>query len=153
MKNHKGLTLVELVVSITLLSVIILGAITVLDFGGKSFDSLDKTGQIQTDAYKIITIISTEIRECRRIQVSGDNRQLDLIDKNTAFRFEGASLSRIDLTNGNTLEVVSSNIQALEFSPLLNANGASTVGAEVSIQLGKGDESYSLSTKIYQRPR
>lgn len=153
MKNNKGLTLVELVVSVALLSMIILGAISILDFGGKSYNSLDKTGQIQTDAYRVLTAISTEVRECRRIQVSDDHKQLDLVDRNTALKFEANSLNHINLMDGSIIEVMASNIQTLEFIPLTDANGVLTVGVDISIGLAEEDEKYTLKTEVYTRAR
>lgn len=141
----KGLTLIELVLSVAILSVIILAAVTVLDFGQKSYTVIESNGQLQTEAYNISTVISAEIRSCMQInRVEGIS--IELVDRNAqnVVIVWDSSASTLSITKDGQSHVLTNKAKEVEFISFGD-------GVELSIKLISGHQEFELKTKAYRR--
>ena len=144
--DNRGLSLIELVVSVSLLSVIMLTVFSVMDFGQKSFYALNKSGDIQTQASNIVSFISSQVRECRNITSSGSSSSLELINKDgqsVKFEWDGSS-ALMYFEDDVKIRSLSSDIQSMEFV-------SSKDSVEITIQLKSDGESFKLKTSVYRR--
>lgn len=144
--NNSGLTLIELIVSITLVAVIILAAFTALDFGQKSFSSVSSLGDLQTQASNITAFISAQVRKCRSITSVSQSSVLMLVNKdgvNAKFEWDGASTLTY-LTEGDDAKVLSTDVKYLKFN-------ADSSGVEITLELEANGEAFRLQTSVYRR--
>lgn len=80
MKDNKGMTLVELVVSIAIISVILLAIYSFLNTGVKGFARETTTANNQAQVRRISNNIGREIRRANSIAVEDDSKKLIITD-------------------------------------------------------------------------
>lgn len=145
-KSISGITLVELIVSVALLAVIILTAVTALDFGGKSFFVLSRQGDIQTQASNIAAVISAQVRQSRSIINTAETR-LDMVDgtgNSISIYLTGNNLFYGNQNTGET-RILSDMAEHVSF--IKTKNG---VILEITLNDLKG-QSYKFKTVAYKR--
>lgn len=145
---QKGITLIELVVSVTLLAAIILTAVSLLDFGEKSFFVLSDNGEIQTEAHNTTMFITSQIHESLSMtNTGGQSSRLDMVNKdgeNVSFVWDGAQILSFVNNNNGDIRIISKNASSVVF------NGTKD-GVEIYIKLVSGDQNYELKTSVFRR--
>ncbi len=127
-KSERGVTLVELLAAIALLSIVILLASSVHLFGQKQMNSQSDEVQIQSQERLAANLITKEIRKAKIVEVKNPN-QLTLNDTDT-YILEGTTIKK----NNE------------EFLTKINCFSVSKNGNQVSIKIGNLPE-----TTIYIR--
>lgn len=147
--NRSGVTLIELIITVSLLSVIILTATSVLGFGEKIFSNTSAEDTIRNEALKMQSVIASRIRESRSIDsISNSPAQLLMTDKDGKnMRFKHNSSEKtvlfIDDTTGKVNNVFK-NVSSLNFNRITN-------GVYIELELALGNVKYSLQTELYRR--
>lgn len=90
--NEKGVTLIELLAALSLLSMIILLASSIHIFVQKQMNSQTKEIQTQSDERLAINIITKEIRKARTVEIKTPNELT--INGTTVYRLDGTTLKR-----------------------------------------------------------
>ena len=72
-KKHRGFTMIELLVSLGILSIIISLGFSTLIFGTKSFGKGTDQATLQQDSRVIISLISNEVRNAKNLRYSSDD--------------------------------------------------------------------------------
>jgi len=92
-KNEKGVTLIELLAVLALLSVILLLVNSVHLFGQKQMNLQTKEVQNQSDVRLAINLITKEIRKANLVEVPTTNDQLTINGKDV-YKLEGTTLKK-----------------------------------------------------------
>lgn len=127
--SEKGVTLVELLAALTILSIVMLLASSVHLFAQKQMNSQSKEIQIQSDERLAMSLITKEIRKAQTVEVKNPNELT--INGVDIYRLEGTVLKK------NNVDYIS-NIKVFNVSIL----GSS----QVNLQIGNLPE-----TTIYLR--
>lgn len=144
--NNHGLTLIELVISIALVSVILLTAVTALSFGRKSFSALDRQGDLQSQAANILLQIASQVRECRGIQAAPDTSVLSLEGKDgksIKFQWDGAKTLTYAV-EGSAPQILSTQVREIVFT-------TSGDGVDIRLILQSQEETLTLKDYIHRR--
>jgi prepilin-type N-terminal cleavage/methylation domain-containing protein len=144
-KLQKGVTLIELVVSVSLLAVIILTSLSVLSFGQKSFTSVIGSGEIQTEADNIMANITAQVHKSSSLPVITSGTLLTL-SNSTTFQWNSTAHT-LTYAVGGVTKAVFSNVTFLSFAL---PSGASN-GVVVDIRLSSGTQNYEFKTSVYTR--
>ncbi len=146
-KSKKGLTLVELIISITLTSLIILTTISILDFGQKSFVSLENSGEMQTVAENVLQFITYQIRGSKSINnvSAGKIEYVNNKNENISLVLENGKLKYSNLDTGEKRELTD-KASAVEF----NLDGDIV---KIRLELSSGQDIYKVGTAVYRRSR
>lgn len=95
LKNKKGLTLLEVIITIAIVSIIIPVAFSVLGFGNKTFNSGISRRDIQQNVRNISTVLNDEIRFAEKdIKIMKDTTNIDsdaiciVLDENGIRKYE-----------------------------------------------------------------
>ncbi|MEK5441652.1 MULTISPECIES: prepilin-type N-terminal cleavage/methylation domain-containing protein [unclassified Fredinandcohnia] len=91
-KSERGVSLIELLAAIALLSVVLLLASSVHLFGQKQMNSQSDEVQIQSQERLAANIITKEIRKAKTVEVKNPN-QLTLNDTDT-YKLEGTTIKK-----------------------------------------------------------
>jgi prepilin-type N-terminal cleavage/methylation domain-containing protein len=70
-KDNRGVTLVELIIAVSLLSVVLSAAYFLMDFSGRSFRDTEAMFLAQEDARKAIILMEDDIRKAQAVTYSG----------------------------------------------------------------------------------
>ncbi len=150
-KNKKGITLIETVLSTSIMVVVIAGALAVLNFGENSFEAIDNAGVLQTQAYEIMTHTSCMIRESYSLSLTEDT-PTQLVsgtrDGNTVrlvWDDTSGILSIIDDMTGNST-IIGTNVQNLSIDQTETEGGI-----EIYARLVLYDQTYEFKTTEYKR--
>lgn len=127
-KSERGVTLVELLAAISLLSIVLLLASSVHLFGQKQMNSQSDEVQIQSQERLAANLITKEIRKAKTVEVKNPN-QLTVNDTDT-YKLEGTTIKK----NNE------------EFMTKINGFSVSKYGNQVSLKIGNLPE-----TTIYIR--
>ncbi|WP_099362073.1 prepilin-type N-terminal cleavage/methylation domain-containing protein [Fredinandcohnia onubensis] len=127
-KSERGVTLVELLAAISLLSIVLLLASSVHLFGQKQMNSQSDEVQKQSQERLAANLITKEIRKAKTVEVKNPN-QLTVNDADT-YKLEGTTI----LKNNE------------EFMTKINGFSVSKNGNQVSLKIGNLPE-----TTIYIR--
>jgi len=127
-KSERGVTLVELLAAISLLSIVLLLASSVHLFGQKQMNSQSDEVQIQSQERLAANLITKEIRKAKTVEVKNPN-QLTVNDTDT-YKLEGTTIQK----NNE------------EFMTKINGFSVSKNGNQVSLKIGNLPE-----TTIYIR--
>lgn len=144
-KSNKGLTLVEMVISVTLLSLIILTTLAVLNFGQKTFVSTNNSGILQSSAQNALLSISSLIRESSNINVSLSNDSINLEDKNQRIIIFEKNINLVDSTSGNLIRTLAQNVEHAVFT------GIGLNGVTVDINFITTTGNYETKMTVYTR--
>lgn len=148
-KDEKGITLLELVVSLAIFVIVILTALSVLDLGERSFSAIDNDGQIQTEAYNAASLISRQVRESVRVSVIETQPQvISMIDQDGNSRniVWDSSNHELSLIKDNTGEkkVLSGRVSSFKAAEIGK-------GVEIDIELALKNQKFRLKTKAFRR--
>lgn len=127
-KSERGVTLVELLAAISLLSIVLLLASSVHLFAQKQMNSQSDEVQIQSQERLAANLITKEIRKAKTVEVKNPN-QLTVNDTDT-YKLEGTTIKK----NNE------------EFMTKINGFSVSMNGNQVSLKIGNLPE-----TTIYIR--
>nr|WP_309099760.1 prepilin-type N-terminal cleavage/methylation domain-containing protein [Fredinandcohnia onubensis] len=117
-KSERGVTLVELLAAISLLSIVLLLASSVHLFGQKQMNSQSNEVQIQSQERLAANLITKEIRKAKTVEVINPN-QLTINDTDT-YKLEGTTIKK----NNE------------EFMTKINGFSVSMDGNQVSLKIG-----------------
>ena len=149
LNSSSGMTLIEMLVSVALLAVIILAALSTLDFGSKSFEMIDDRGELQSKTFYIEDFISKKIRSSKaavvvandllvKLEITGGNSHSSSIEWDRL-----NTLKYINHTTGESI-ILSENVTKVVFNGLAG-------GVEMEVELTRGDQSLTFKTRIYSK--
>ena len=127
-KGERGVTLVELLAAISLLSIVLLLASSVHLFGQKQMNSQSDEVQLQAQERLAANLITKEIRKAQTVEINSPN-QLTINGTDT-YKLEGTTIEK----NNN------------EFVTKINDFSVSKIGNQISLKIGSLPE-----TTIYIR--
>lgn len=157
MRDNRGMTLIELVVAIAILSVVIFAITTFYVTGVKGFARESSTANNQTEIKRLSNEIAKEIRRSKEVSFNPSDGKLTLVDPNdkTVFFhkesgntfFKGFGIKNADGTFSTDYE--------LSISKRINVFDVTITGDKITVTLesieNSEGETYSLETELYIR--
>lgn len=142
-KNEKGVTLIELLAALSILSIILLLAGSIHLFGQKQSLNQTKDIQSQSNVRLALNVITKEIRKATSVTVTVDPitklNVLNLNDNNDVYKFENYTIKK----NG---QILFENIQT--FTPTMSGD---KIMITIANQPTNNIPQTSLSATIYLR--
>lgn len=128
--KQKGVTLVELMISLTLGIIVLGGGIQIFISGQQAYNEAQRFNQLQSDLSLITDFIATDVRGATTITVSEDNRKLTVGD--TSYTLNSGILERTIATG---TEVIAENVSDIIFTTITNADATKVLGLATTIEL------------------
>ncbi|MDE5412434.1 PilW family protein [Alkalihalobacterium chitinilyticum] len=142
MRNQRGITLVELLLTITIMGIVSAPVFLLVNSTMKVHQETSIDNQLQHEARFITQYISEKIRDGARIQSSADSWELR--KGSEVFIRYNHSLNEVYLKDGDT--VLSSHVEHFEVHPEPIEN---PVKYNVSLRLKNRDRTFQLETTVY----
>ncbi|WMM26940.1 prepilin-type N-terminal cleavage/methylation domain-containing protein [Tissierella sp. MB52-C2] len=151
MKNNKGLTLIELIITIAIMAIVLQMIYSILFVGNKSFNLGKNKGFIQKDARIVSELITKELRTAKEIRFN------EKTIKEEHFSLEANNGSLIKKTyNDSGIEnedkrqtLFTNSLRGIEFNPKdTNPNGIINITIEIEEETNKNSETYSINFNI-----
>ncbi len=132
-KGQKGFTLIELIISITAGTIVILAAGSMLFYGQKNWNNTWKRVNLQRDASYAMQRMSRSVKAGISAQVEGSGKGLKIFNKGGWLRFFLSPATSKFMLKGevgetNFVTILDDNVEDLQF----NVTG-STVGIELKL--------------------
>ncbi|MCH1626588.1 prepilin-type N-terminal cleavage/methylation domain-containing protein [Ferdinandcohnia quinoae] len=143
LRNNKGVTLVEVIVVVALLSLVLILITSVNIFGHKQLAQQSSQIENQSNAREAINLITKEIRRASTVEELKDGISIDGIK----YIFEDHSIKK-----NNTILI--SNIDDLEIIITdgdTETEGRTKINIKITSKEGKNQQSVTLSTTLYLR--
>lgn len=135
MNNEKGVTLVELLLALAIISMILLLIGNVQLFGQKQFTSQNKNIDQQANVRLAAKMITKEIRKANEVEIDGNTLKIG----DDVFELKGTDIEK----NG---EAIIHHIDDLKFTPLNDG-----ITLEITSIEDSNGKKESISTTIYTR--
>jgi len=149
MRDEKGLTLIELIVTLTIISFLLGGIYVILGGTFKVWLQGSEKMDIQQNARIAINTLETEIRRADRVNVNSSSTSLNLTinGRLTRYYLSGTQLLRNVSGEGNN--PVAYNIKQLKFTYYPTVNSCSLV--EIYMELESQGYVYKIASKVNVR--
>ncbi len=144
LSNQKGLTLLELIISVGLLGIIMAAGLTLYLTGVKTWKTGDVQLELQQNARIAIKTISEAVRDAKTVEVLDEGNRISIVTnkgENIEFYYKDKKLMRKKNHTSNTVANYVENIVFKKESSLIF----------ISIEVKKEDHSVELETKIFPR--
>jgi len=144
LSNQKGLTLLELIISVGLLGIIMAAGLTLYLTGIKTWKTGDVQLELQQNARIAIKTISEAVRDAKTVEVLDEGNRISIVTnkgENIEFYYKDKKLMRKKNHTSNTVANYVENIVFKKESSLIF----------ISIEVKKEDHSVELETKIFPR--
>ncbi|WP_339059936.1 prepilin-type N-terminal cleavage/methylation domain-containing protein [Tepidibacillus marianensis] len=147
LSDQKGVTLVELLAVVTIMSMIIIAISTV------QFQFLDTYKEIHDGSFQndetsfFIQTFTNQIRNSREIKISGDNKQVELTQEGAIVQFRYDSTAKtITYIKGTQNMVLLKNVTSFTPQRLIQL---ARVGIQLDIQVQSGKQIVPFQVKVY----
>ena len=145
--KQKGMTLIELVIGLGLMSMVLAVLYAIFFTGLKSFDRQMENANSQTTARQTLSYIGREIRRADKIEVDVDNKGLKVEYGGSEIKYEFDQLNKIlyRIKNGTKNPMIEGikdfNIEEIDSTYILN----------IKVSSDKHNNPITISTKIRMR--
>lgn len=143
--NNRGITLVELIISIAIMGVITLAIISFFDFGNKSFIYGKKKSDLQHQVQLVSDIITEEIRNATEISLIATPASFTA-DSYCYIAISGQKIILVDngISTDKTEAIINENVPMFTLTRL--SNGNNFVSFTISGTIDSQD--YEVTTKV-----
>jgi len=147
LSNEKGVTLVELLVVVAIMSMIIIATSTVQFQFLNTYQEIHD-GSFQNDETSFfIQMFTNQVRNSSKIKISGDNKQIELTHDGVIVQFRYDSIAKtIAYTKGIQNRILLRNVNS--FIPQRLIQNAKE-GIQLDIQVQTGKQVVSLQVKAF----
>jgi Tfp pilus assembly protein PilW len=128
--KQKGVTLVELMISLTLGIIVLGGGIQIFISGQQAYNEAQRFSRLQSDLSLITDFIATDVRGATTITVGADNKTLTV--DTTIYALNAGTLQRTIATG---TEVIAENVSSITFNTITNADATKDIGLATTIEL------------------
>ncbi|QGT98938.1 hypothetical protein SYNTR_0345 [Candidatus Syntrophocurvum alkaliphilum] len=95
--GEQGFTLIELVISLAMTSLIVIGSMSLLWIGSNSFERQHIQAELQYSARKAQEVLKKDIRESSNIKISNDKELVLITDRTVLYRVNTNQNNRTEL--------------------------------------------------------
>lgn len=134
MKDQKGVTLVELLVTLAITSIVLVSLFQITRYSMNGYRRQTSTVNLQMDARTFLSGLSSDVRRSDRVYITGDTLFVERGGQGHAYEFEGQQVKR----NGS---VVLENVTMFQKTIVQGV-------LEVTIETIDNDQSNALSIKL-----
>lgn len=145
LSNNRGITLIELIISIAIMGVIVLAIMSLFGFGNKSFIYSNKRSDLQNQVQLVSNIITEEIRNATEISLNDTSPPFS----DNTYNYITISGQKIILVN-NGISTEKTEAIITEYNPMFTLTELSNRNNIVSFTI-KGTidgQDYEVTTKV-----
>lgn len=147
-KLNRGVTLIELLVSLGIMSIILVMVMSFFSYTVKSYKYDDTQWQIQQDARRAVQQITKDVRQAQSISVSVDQKQLTLTQSGSGTISFYISNSKLYREVNSAKNPVIENAKDILFTW---DDIDKVLSMELVTKKSKADNEFKISTKLYSR--
>ncbi|MCK8058899.1 MULTISPECIES: PilW family protein [unclassified Fusibacter] len=150
----KGLTLIELIVVIAILSIVVTAVFSFFNFEQKMFFKTTDRFDVQSDTRLILLKATKELRNCSELELIEIDKALDEIDVNTAYNYAiisgDGSVKFYEYTTTPSIGYVTSSSGSYVDDTLTSSYFSRVNGSTLKLSISQtlNNETYSLESEI-----
>lgn len=146
-KYKHGFTLVELLVTLAILSIVLSAAFSMGSFGNKAFKKGESKSEVQSNLRLAADYITKQLRYASNVSLTNDDETTSKIETNEYIYIDSSGMLK-HYANGVTNDIVKiSNGDVAK--PLTFSTDAGTNVVNFTLDGSSGKEAYSLSSSVY----
>ncbi len=152
-KDKRGITLIELVVTISLLSIISIGVVSIYMVGMKEMDKTEIENETMT-VYRVLKReLTSTIKEAKDVQWGGSFPLVVTLYNDSVIRYrnntvDGQSLIQKDHNDNNWQKIISTNYVSYQINSITVDSTRQTVDLNLELNGSYRDINYSIKRAI-----